>query len=259
MTSGYDYSFPKELIAQHPAKPRDAARLLVYSRKTKKIGLDTFRNLPKYLPPRSLLVLNDTKVIPARLSVKKESGGSIKLLYVGRKKETLFFLSPQTLKMETRLCFKKFQLTVLKKEGSVYSMRPSFPASQILPLLERFGEVPLPPYIKNANPQSRKIRQDYQAIFARHTGSVAAPTASLHFTKRLLSDLRRRGHKIIFVTLHVNLGTFAPVTREQIKKRKLHEEEYSISEKSVRELVSAKKERRSVIALMPPNANCHTE
>ena len=246
----YDYAPPKELIAQSPANPRDSARLLVYKKKENKIYCDTFSNLYKYLPPKSLLVFNNTKVLPARLPAKKETGGLVKLLYLGKHKNYLRFLSNRRLNSGGKIYITpKIFFEIKQKNNKEYLLKPSFKIKGILEILEKYGEAPLPPYIKNTPLSRKQIKERYQAIFAEKIGSIAAPTASLHFTKNLFKKIRQSGHDIKFITLHVNLGTFAPLTEENIKTRLLHEEYFEIDKKTANLINKAKKERRPIIAV----------
>ncbi|TSC60395.1 MAG: S-adenosylmethionine:tRNA ribosyltransferase-isomerase [Parcubacteria group bacterium LiPW_15] len=244
----YDYKFPSEAVANKPAHPRDSAKLLVYDRKTKAVNFDTFKNLGKYLPVGSVLVLNDTKVLPARLPLKKETGGVVKILYLETVGKNIKALSPKKLKVGEKLLLpdgKYFVITDV--QDGEYLLRPSFNAREIYSVLKKYGETPLPPYIKNVPLTEKKIREEYQTVFAKVLGSVAAPTASLHFTKGLLNSLKKEGVKIVYVTLHVGLGTFAPLTEENLKTGKLHEEYYEISPKAASALNDAKKNGKRII------------
>lgn len=244
----YDYKFPPEIVAEKPAHPRDSAKLLVYDRKTKKTEFDIFRNIVKYLPKKTVLVLNDTKVLPARLPLRKETGGLIKVLYVESKNGNLYFLSPvrlipdQMLRLSPNIAFR-----VLGQKGNHYILKPSFYPKNIYKVLNKYGEAPLPPYIKHTGLSPKEIRSEYQTVFARHIGSIAAPTASLHFTKKLLNDLRKAGISIKYVTLHVGLGTFAPLNEENLKQGKLHKEHYEISKATAKFLNRAKKNGAKII------------
>ena len=256
----YDYSLPSELIAKKPADPRDSAKLLVYKRKTKEVFFDKFANLGKYLPSRAVLVLNDTKVLPARLVVKKQSGGLARILYIGapsfakatagKEGGLLEFLSDRDLNIGSKITVNsKIFFIVKEKVDGHYFLKPSFSVNKTFEVLERYGFTPIPPYIKNSPLSEKQLRKEYQTIFAAKKGSVAAPTASLHFTKRLLDKIRKSGRQIVFVTLHVNLGTFAPLSEENLKKSKLHTEYYEISKKSAEILNKAKKSGHSIIAV----------
>lgn len=256
----YDYSLPSRLIARKPTAPRDGAKLLVYDRKAGKVFFDRFFNLTKYLPKKSVLVFNDTKVLPARLVVKKETGGLARILYIGRKDNLLEFLSDRKLQIGSRVSVTPKIFFIIKKQiGSHYFLKSSFPMDKTFEVLEKYGLTPIPPYIKNSPLSEKQLRKEYQTIFAKQKGSVAAPTASLHFTKRLLEKIsakggstsgrKKSGRQIVFVTLHVNLGTFAPLTEENIKKSKLHTEYYEISKQSAKILNDSKKLKNPIIAV----------
>lgn len=247
----FDYSFPAELVAQAPARPRESARLLVYRRDSQRIALDTFANLGRYLPAGSVLVFNRTKVIPARFSVTKPTGGRAELLYVGQADDGLISaMSNRRLATGSRLCLAgRHFLTVVDRPGKLYRLRPEFPISRLPALLEKHGQAPLPPYIKDSPLSEAERRRQYQTVFAKERGSVAAPTASLHFSRRLLSELRHQGIDQRYVTLHVGLGTFAPLTEEQLSSGRLHLEEYRIAPQTAAYLNRAKRAGRPIIAV----------
>jgi S-adenosylmethionine:tRNA ribosyltransferase-isomerase len=246
----YNYDFPRELIAQEPASPRDAARLLVYNRATGTKQFDTYANLAKYLPPRSVLVFNQTKVIPARLRLTKPTSGKVSILYFSHGKNLIEALADRRLAINSKLRLNRsIFFTVKKQETGQYFLKPSFPMSRLLKILSRHGEAPVPPYIKHSALSRAQLKEKYQTVFAKIDGSVAAPTASLHFTRRLLKNLKAAGHEIHFVTLHVGLGTFAPLTSEQIKNKALHFEHYDIPPKTAAALNRAKKQGRPIIAV----------
>jgi len=246
----YDYKLPRELVAQVPASPRDSARLLVYRRHSKKIEFDTFKSLAKYLPKGTVLVFNETKVLPARFAVRKTTGGKVKLLYLNYHGGRVNVLCERRLESGTRLFVseKKF-FTVLNKTGSVYALTPSFSFAELKKILNVKGEAPIPPYLRHTSLSDPQLRKVYQTVFAKNEGSAAAPTASLHFTKLLLKKLRVAGHTPQFVTLHVGLGTFAPLSEQAIQSGKLHQEEYFISESVAAFLNQAKKSGRPIIAV----------
>lgn len=240
---GYYYALPKELIANKPASPRDSARLLIYDRATKTITHDIFRNCGMYLPKHSVLVMNQTKVLPARLALKKESGGLVKILYVGTHKTYMRALANKNLKPEEILKLTdQIVFTVKSREqgANKYLLKPSFSLEHIHAILEQYGEMPIPPYIKDTPLSKKELKEKYQTVFAKKEGSIAAPTASLHFTNRLMTNLKKEGIDMQFVTLHVGLGTFASVTEEQIKEKKLHEEWYEIGKITAKTLNAAK-------------------
>jgi S-adenosylmethionine:tRNA ribosyltransferase-isomerase len=247
--SDYDYKLPVSAIAQRPASVRDAAKLLVYDRKSEKVSFDRFAKLGKYLPGNSVLVFNETKVVPARFFVKKLTGGRVELLYVGVSGKNLRCLANQTLANGTILTLNKNKFTVVGREEKWYLIKPPFAAKNIFSFLEKNGETPLPPYLKHSPLNESERREKYQTIFARAKGSVAAPTASLHFTGRLIEKLKKSGVEIIYLTLHVNLGTFAPLTEAHLKKGKLHTEEYEITREAAERLNAAKVAGKNIIAV----------
>ncbi len=245
----YDYEVPKNLIAQEPVWPRDSAKLLIYSKNKNKIFYDKFINIAEYLPKNAVLIFNETKVLPARLILKKETGGKARILYVSQKGDYISSLSDRKLAIGAKLWLnKKIYFTVIKNEQKYYSLAPSFKISALYSVLEKYGAMPIPPYIKNSPLSERELKKKYQAVFAKRRGSIAAPTASLHFTKRLLIKLKRRGIAIKFITLHVNLGTFAPLTEENLALARLHKEYYEIGKGAAEFLNKAKKEGRPIIA-----------
>jgi len=246
----YNYNFPHELIAQNPANPRDSAKLLIYKQGMGKMFFDTFSNLTKYLPKDAVLVFNETKVIPARLTLKKETGGKVKILYIKTCRDLIKVLADTRLRTDSKLNLNNnIFFRVEKQEEKYYFLKPSFPVKNLYNIFEKYGQTPLPPYIKNTQLNEDELRDKYQTVFAKIRGSVAAPTASLHFTKRLLSKIENAGFDIRFTTLHVNLGTFAPLTEENIKTQKLHSEYYSIDTETAAFLSEAKKSGRPIVAI----------
>ncbi len=250
----YDYQLPAALIAQKPSRPRDAARLLVFGLRDKKTKFDTFKNLGRHLPKNAVLVFNQTKVWPARLEVIKPTGGKARLLYISHDDKFIKMLSDRPLPVNNfvELCrtYEKIQqLKVIKKSKQFYYLKPSFPISQILSVLKTYGLTPLPPYIKNSPLTEKQRREQYQTVFAKTGLSVAAPTASLHFTKELIKSLGRQGIDIRFIRLDVGLGTFTPLRDDNLKTGKLHREFYSIDNKTAAFLDNAKKQGRPIIAV----------
>ncbi|MDE2001251.1 MAG: tRNA preQ1(34) S-adenosylmethionine ribosyltransferase-isomerase QueA [Patescibacteria group bacterium] len=250
LLAAYDFRFPESAIAQEPASPRDAARLLIYDRATKKASFDVFSRIGDHLPKGAVLVMNDTKVLPARLWVRKPTGGKAAIIYLDQARGLMKVMADRKLNPGSVLRLTpKLSFRVVRQEEKFYYLRPSFPMSRLFAVLERYGHTPIPPYIKHSPLDEAKLREKYQTVFARVRGSVAAPTASLHFTKRLLRTLKKRGIRIAFVTLHVNIGTFAPLTEDQARSGKLHEEWYVIDRKTIAELEKAKKSGCPVIAV----------
>lgn len=246
----YDYLLLPESIALRPAQPRDSAKLLVFDRQTHEITTTTFRHLGDWLPTGSVLVLNDTKVIPARLLVRKPSGGKIEILYLHHTGNSIIILADRRLEVGWNLQGPhSLTLSVKKHRGSEYILQPSVTIAKFLKLLQHDGATPLPPYLRHSPLTERERRAMYQTFFAKRAGSAAAPTASLHFTKGLLKKLKERGVRIEFITLHVGLGTFAPLTAGHLKSKKLHTEVYEISTPAAARLNRYKLEGRPIIAV----------
>ena len=220
-TSDFDYSLPASSIAQTPLEPRDSSRLLVLKRDTGELDHRNFRDLGDYLRSNDLLVLNRTRVIPARIYARKPTGGRVELLLL-RRRDLLRWealVGGKGLRVGSKLRVDDGpEATILEfLDGAERLLLFSEP---IEPYFPKVGHVPLPPYIheKLADPER------YQTVYAREPGSAAAPTAGLHFTSRLLDELQAKGVKSAFVTLHVGLDTFAPVTEESPEKHKIHTE-----------------------------------
>lgn len=246
----YSYTVPPELIAQQPASPRDSARLLVYDRKYGTVRFGRFQNVTRYLPKGAVLVFNQTKVIPARLTVTKESSGRVRILFVRQTGKEIEILSDRALRTGMKLYVSRGTFfTVVRRMNNVWRIKPPFLGSRLRTLFEKYGEAPIPPYIKRSPLTRSQLKKEYQTVFARIPGSIAAPTASLHFTPRLIKSIKKAGHDIHFVTLHVNLGTFAPLTDSQLKSSKLHKEWYEIPRSTMKALNRARKQGRPIVAV----------
>lgn len=246
----YDYALPEVRIAQQPASPRDSAKLLIYNRATDAIKESTFAHIGDYLPKHAVLIFNQTKVLPARLTVTKPTGGTARILYIATEGDCIRVMSDRKLIVGTdvRIATGLF-LSVIRQEEKYYILKPSFPLEKLETILDKHGITPIPPYIKESPLKERELRKKYQTVFAKHTGSVAAPTASLHFTDRLFKKLRQQEIDIRFVTLHVNIGTFAPLTQEHLDTGTLHTESYEIDAKTAAFLNKAKKQGRPIIGV----------
>ncbi len=220
-TSDFDYDLPESFIAQTPVEPRDSSRLLVLHRDTGQIEHRVFREIGAYLRPNDVLVLNQTRVIPARIYARKQTGGRVELLLLRRRDELSWeaLVGGKGLSVGKSLQVENGPRAHIAEvlNGSERLVRFELP---IEPFFPRVGNVPLPPYIheKLMNPER------YQTVYAREPGSAAAPTAGLHFTPRLLDELARQGVALAYVTLHVGLDTFAPVTEENPEEHKIHTE-----------------------------------
>ncbi len=246
----FNYAFPETLIAQEPASPRDSAKLLIYDRSSDEVFFSTFANIADFLPKNAVLIFNKTKVLPARLTVTKPTDGRVRIMYLETVGDQIKVMADRKLTAEMKLTLTNtLSFTVMRQEEKYYFLKPSFPIIKIYSVLDRYGVTPIPPYIKHSPLKEKELRKKYQTVFAREKGSVAAPTASLHFTKRLLGKLRKNGVKIQFITLHVNLGTFAPLTEEQLLSSRLHTEYYDISARSAAMLNAEKKAGHPIIAV----------
>ncbi|MYC28240.1 MAG: tRNA preQ1(34) S-adenosylmethionine ribosyltransferase-isomerase QueA [Nitrospira sp. SB0662_bin_26] len=248
--SEFDFPFDESLIADYPVSPRDHARLLVVPRK----GEPAFqharvKDLPNLLRPDDVVVLNDTKVIPARLhGTKRSTGGKIEVLLVRPLKEASWeVLLKGHVDVGQVLQFQdEATAEVLERTQERTVLRIDTRGS-VTDLLDRIGEVPLPPYIKR--PATEQDKEAYQTVFARSEGAVAAPTAGLHFTEQLLAALKQKGIQLATVTLHVGPGTFRPVTVERIEGHHMAAEWFDISEETAQRLNVAKAEGRRVVAV----------
>lgn len=246
----FDYSFPPELIAQSPADPRDSAKLLIHNRSTNQTSFDIFRNIVDYLPENCVLVFNQTKVFPARFHLKKETGGAVGALYLETKGNHIRVMADGKFKAGDKLLWEDSHFFIVEERDGKYALlTPSFVMDDLRSHLEKFGETPLPPYIKESPLSEEQRRNEYQTVYASQTGSVAAPTAGLHFTEELIKKIEQSGRHVRYVTLHVNLGTFAPLTDEHWKEKKLHQEEYEIDPDTAALLNKAKREHQPIIAV----------
>jgi len=237
LTQSYDFTLPSELIASHPASPRDSAKLLVYNRQTKKITHAIFRDFESFIPKNCALIFNDTKVIKARLFGNKPSGGKIELL-INRALNAydVNVYIRGKVKADTQIIFTDnfyAKVICLNEDGSrivhFYDTSNKLRFEDILPIIDKIGHIPLPPYIQRED--NTEDESEYQSVFAREEGAVAAPTASLHFTpeqhKRICNKFAHA-----YVTLHVGSGTFKPVDAETITDHPMHSEYYDISDKA---------------------------
>ncbi len=220
-TSDFDYNLPESSIAQTPAEPRDSSRLLVLHRDTGEVEHRIFRDVTDYLNAGDLLVLNQTRVIPARIYARKETGGRVELLLLRRRDEVTWeaLVGGKGLRVGRVVHVEEGpEVKILEElDGSERLIKFSEP---IEPYFSKVGNMPLPPYIHEKLDDPER----YQTVYAREPGSAAAPTAGLHFTPRLLEELQVKGVKIAYVTLHVGLDTFAPVNEENPEEHKIHSE-----------------------------------
>ncbi|HET7198484.1 MAG TPA: tRNA preQ1(34) S-adenosylmethionine ribosyltransferase-isomerase QueA [Burkholderiales bacterium] len=226
LVSEFDYALPAELIAQHPAAQRTASRLLHLDARTGALRDLRFTDLPAQVDERDAIVLNDTRVIKARLFGRKPSGGAVEIFVeraLGEKEALALMRAGHTPRAGTEVLIGEVRASVLGREGELYRVRFSEDLERVL---ERYGSVPLPPYV--AHPAGAEDAERYQTVYAEHPGAVAAPTAGLHFDTALLEQLRRRGARLAKLTLHVGLGTFQPVRGERVEEHRMHRERYRV-------------------------------
>lgn len=238
----YSYSLPSELIAKEPVKKRDEAKLFVYDSKTGEITHSVFSNIGSFLPKKYSLVLNETVVAPARMTVHKKTGGKIIALFLVNEKtqdeNVIRIMVDRNVKVGDEII--GIGTIIAHSEKSIFVLKLKISRKELLEMLRKKGAMPIPLYLRDTKLQKDELLDRYQTVFAHENSSlfrsVAAPTASLHFTPQLLKSLQQRGAIIAPVTLHVGLGTFAPVTDEQISSGTLHHEWYSIPELTIKQL-----------------------
>lgn len=249
-TEEFDYDLPESLIAQHPSDKRDEARMMVLDKNTVEIEDKHFFDIIDYLKPGDVLVMNDTRVIPARLfghrEGKDESIEVFLLNNIEGKKWEVLVRPGKKMKIGVEVIFSdelKAKVIDIKEDGNRIV---EFTYEGIFnEILDKLGNMPLPPYIK----EKLKDPEEYQTVYSKNPGSVAAPTAGLHFTKELLKKIEEKGIKLAFLTLNVGLGTFRPVNEDDIKDHKMHSEFYTISQETANIINKAKHEGNRVIAV----------
>jgi len=248
--SDFNYELPKELIAQHPYDKRDEARLMVLNKKSKQIEHKVFKDVIDYLNPGDCLVINNTKVIPARLYGNKDTGAHVEVLLLKRIYGDIWeaMVRPGSkLKAGAKISFGNgiLKATILDilDDGN---RKIQFEYNGIFnEILDNVGLMPLPPYITEA---SREDNKKYQTVYAKYDGSAAAPTAGLHFTEELLDKIREKGVEIANVTLHVGIGTFRPVKVETVEEHKMHSEHFYIKKEDAEKINNAKRDGHKIIA-----------
>jgi S-adenosylmethionine:tRNA ribosyltransferase-isomerase len=240
----YDFPLPSELIADRPVSDRHSSKLLVFNEATGQISHSTYSEIGNFLPPSSTLVFNRSKVFPCRLLGQKPSGGECEVFI-------LSLISDQGLypclvrasgkrKVGDEFIFGTLKCRIDEVTGNgTFKVAFNVSHSMLLEFLEAFGKIPIPPYIRNGESDEQDKKQ-YQTVYAREVGSVAAPTAGLHFSEELLGQLKDQGHHLATVTLHVGAGTFAPVKAENILEHRMHEELYSIDQENLKIIQAAK-------------------
>ena len=248
--SEFNYELPEELIAQIPIKNRDESRLMVLNRKKHTIEHKTFKDIIEYLKPGDVLVRNNTKVIPARIYGKKETGAKVEFLLLKNIKEDIWetIVRPgNKLHVGTKVVFgdNVLQAEILEVLPGGTRKVKFYYKGIFNEILDEIGLMPLPPYIH----EELKEKDRYQTVYAKYNGSAAAPTAGLHFTSELLEKLKEKGIEIANVTLHVGIGTFRPVKEDNVEEHEMHSEHFYIKKEDCDKINNAKKEGRRVIAV----------
>jgi S-adenosylmethionine:tRNA ribosyltransferase-isomerase len=244
--SDFDFDLPNSLIAQYPSEKRTDSRLLVVQ---DDFINATFSQLGEFLKPKDLLILNDTKVIPARLFGRKESGGKVEILVerlINDFQALVMIKASRAPKIDSYIVLENDKrVRVCDKDAELYKL--SFGSNSILTLLNEIGHVPLPPYIERIDEKEDFVR--YQTVYAKNDGAIAAPTAGLHFDEPLLSNLNSYGVNHAFVTLHVGAGTFQPVKVEDIKDHQMHSEYFEVCQETVDKIVTTKANGGRIVAV----------
>lgn len=246
----FDFYLPEELIAQAPLEKRDASRLLVINKKNDEIHHKKFTNIINYLNSGDVLVLNNTRVMPARLlGIKDDTGANIEVLLLKNIKENIWecLVKPaKRVKEGTIINFGNIMFAKCVEVSSEGFRKLEFIYDGIFQeILDKLGTMPLPPYIK----EKLSDKERYQTVYSKEIGSAAAPTAGLHFTKELLKNIKNKGVKIVYITLHVGLGTFRPVNVENIEEHNMHSEYYEIDKKTAEIINEAKKNNKKIITV----------
>lgn len=251
----FNYELPEKLIAQVPAQKRDMSRMLVLDRYNKTFEHKHFCNIIDYLTPNDLLVLNNTKVIPARLYAKKDTGALIEIFLVREvEKDIWISLIKPSKRVKPQMVLQvsdELSIEVLEKDDDKWKIKLLY-SGNIFEILDRVGNIPLPPYIerKMTSEEYKNLDFDrYQTVFAKKEGAVAAPTAGLHFTQEILKKLEEKGTKHCFVTLNVGLGTFKPVKCENILDHKMDSESFEITEETAEIINKAKADGKNIVAV----------
>jgi S-adenosylmethionine:tRNA ribosyltransferase-isomerase len=242
--SDFDYHLPKELIGQYPLQDRDAARLLVLNREKSTIEHRVFKDIKEYFNKGDLLVLNDTRVLPSRLIGKRLTGGRVEVLLLNRRDAFSFnaLIRPARIKLGEKIKFNGDKLSAVLTSRNELTF-----SSDNIDAIYRLGTMPLPPYIKR-QPEDLD-RWYYQTVYAKNDGSIAAPTAGLHFTKELIAQLESGGINIAYITLHIGYSTFKPVKSDHVREHRMDQEPFSVSDKAFNLIKNAQSNNHRIIAV----------
>jgi S-adenosylmethionine:tRNA ribosyltransferase-isomerase len=248
-TALFDYQLPHELIANSPTSPRDHSRLMIINKRDGSITHKHFYDIVEYLTDNDVLVLNNTKVFPARIYGKKETGGKVEVLL--HKNLTEFeweALAKPGLKINSQIIFEGFRAEVVGRNDELHIIKFNLNKSDLIEKLQKTGVTPLPPYIHSTESEN-EIRKEYQTTYAKDLGSVAAPTAGFHFTDELLEKIKNKGIQIEYVTLHVGMGTFAPVKTNTLEEHVMHSEKFFVDTETLARLNKAKQNGKRIVAV----------
>ena len=263
LISEYDYNLPEELIAQMPADKRENSRMMVLNRKDRTISHKHFYDIVDLIEPNTLLVMNNTKVLPARLIGHKDTGAKIEVFLLKQNHKThdngenweVLIKPSKRVKPDTIIKISdELSVRAIKRleENGEWLVELIYKGDNVLDILHRNGNIPLPPYIERKIPNEDLKKLDferYQTVYAKDEGSVAAPTAGLHFTKEILKKLEEKGVELAYVTLNVGLGTFRPVQCENVENHKMHSETFEISTKAAEQINKAKADGKKIVAV----------
>ena len=241
----FDYNLPSNLIAENPRSKREQAKLMIYDQELDTLNHSIFSNLDEYLTKGDLIILNDTKVLPGRLFLKKESGGTVEILFhklINQYSFVCIFKSSRKVVMHSKLFFDDDNFFVVDNIENNFITLSS--KNDPMDIFVKYGEVPLPKYIKRKT--NAKDIERYQTVYAKHTGSVAAPTAGLHFTEEILSKLQAKGVVIDYCTLHVTYNTFKPITVDNYNDHQIGSEVCNIRESLISKIKSTKSQNHNV-------------
>lgn len=244
----FDYVLPPGRIGTIPADPRESARLLVLNRENLTIDEAVVNDLVNVLGDEDVLVLNDTKVFPARLFGEKESGGKMEILLIREDGGCWWAMSKPGLGKGKRIKFKGLSGEIIETRDGLVKIKFDKTGEEFKKIILEIGKTPLPPYI-NSRLTEEEAREKYQTVFAKYEGSVAAPTAGFHFSENLLNRLKEKGVKICYVTLHVGLGTFQGVKTENIEEHQMHSEWFELTEETAKKLNQYKQEEKRIISV----------
>jgi S-adenosylmethionine:tRNA ribosyltransferase-isomerase len=258
LLSSYNYDLPKELIAQEPLEKRDEAKLLVLDRKNGRIEHRVFKDIVEYLKPGDCVIVNKTKVIPARIYGKRETGGKIEVLFLSFEEglpleRKVRALAKPFIEPGKKIIFPDNLEAIVEGKNNLGELILKLSGPSLRSVLDSYGQMPLPPYIKREKLNNGSLKnidsENYQTVYSKIDGSIASPTAGLHFTKPLLDEIKKKGIEVIEITLHVGWGTFKPVKLENIVEHEMLPEYFSLSDENISSIKNIRKNKGRVFAV----------